>query len=118
MGVFLIRNNLNDKVFLGAGLDLQGIINRHKFQLKNSVHQNRSLQADWNEFGSNNFAFEIVDELTPRDDLEFDYRAEVDFLEKLWLEKLQPYGDRGYNLTKLSKEAKLRRMAAKRLDES
>ena len=33
MGVFLIRNIVNDKVFLAAGLDLQGIINRHKFQL-------------------------------------------------------------------------------------
>lgn len=111
MGVFLIRNNLTDKVFLGAGLDLQGIINRHKFQLKNGVHPNKSLQADWNESGSNNFAFEIVDELTPRADLEFDYRAELDFLEKLWLEKVQPYGERGYNEPKLSRAERLRRIA-------
>lgn len=110
MGVFVIRNNLTDKVFLEAGLDLHGIINRHKFQLKNSVHQNKSLQVDWNEFGSNNFAFEIVDELTPRNDPEFDYRAELDFLEKLWLEKLQPYGERGYNEPKLSRTEMLRRM--------
>jgi hypothetical protein len=99
-GVFLIRNNLNNKVFLGTGLDLHGIINRHKFQLNNGVHQNKLLQADWNEFGSSNFAFEIVDELTPRGGVEFDYRKELEFLEKLWLEKLQPFGDCGYNTPK------------------
>jgi len=115
MGVFLIRNNLSDKVFLGAGLDLHGIINRHKFQLKNGVHQNKLLQADWNEFGSGNFAFEIVDELTPREGVEFDYRKELEFLEKLWLEKLQPFGDRGYNTPKLSRAEMLRRMNSKEL---
>lgn len=117
-GVFLIRNNLSDKVFLGAGLNLVGVINRHKFELTNGSHPNRQLQADWRQLGSDNFAFEIVDELTPRKGVELDYRKELEFLEKLWLEKLQPFGERGYNLPKLSKEAKLRQMAAKRRRES
>ena len=118
IGVFLIRNNLNDKVFLAAGLDLRGLINRHKFQLTNGSHPNKQLQADWNEFGSNNFAFEIVDELSPRAGAEVDYRAEVAFLEDLWLEKLKPFGERGYNLPKLSREEKLRRIATNRRNES
>ena len=118
IGVFLIRNNLNDKVFLAAGIDLRGLINRHKFQLKNGSHPNKQLQADWNGSGSNNFAFEIVDELSPRAGDEIDYRAEVAFLEQLWLEKLKPFGERGYNLPELSREEKLRRMAAKRRNES
>ena len=118
MGVFLIRNNQSDKVFLGSSLDLRGAINRHKFQLQNRTHPNKSLQADWDQFGSNGFAFEIVDEIAPREGKESDYRKELDFLEELWLEKLQPFGERGYNLPKLSREAKLRRMAAKRLGES
>lgn len=118
IGVFLIRNNLNDKVFLAAGVDLRGLINRHKFQLKNGSHPNKQLQADWNESGSYNFAFEIVDELSPRAGDEVDYRAEVAFLEDLWLEKLKPFGERGYNLPKLSREEKLRRIAATRRNES
>ena len=68
IGVFLIRNNLNDKVFLAAGVDLRGLINRHKFQLTNGSHANKQLQSDWNELGSNKFAFEIVDELATRAD--------------------------------------------------
>ena len=109
MGVFLIRNNLSDKVLLDSGLDLHGKINRHKFQLRNGIHPNKSLQADWNELGSNNFAFEIVDELTPGEGI--DYRKELSFLEKLWSEKLQPFGDRGYNQPKLSEAELLRRIA-------
>lgn len=117
IGVFLIRNNLNDKVFVAAGVDLRGLMNRHKFQLSNGNHANQQLQADWNEFGSNNFAFEIVDELSPRAGAEVDYRAEVAFLEDLWLQKLKPFGERGYNLPKLSREEKLRRIAANRRNE-
>ena len=117
MGVFLIRNNLNDRVFLDSSLDLHGKMNRHKFQLASGGHPNKELQADWDQLGSNNFAFEVVDELPPREGAGVDYRKELTSLEDLWLEKLRPYGDRGYNLPKLSKEAKLRRMAAKRRSE-
>ena len=114
MGILLIRNNLSDKVFLVSSPDLPGAINRHKFQLNAGGHPNKSLQADWNQLGSNAFAFEIVDELPPRADPRLDYRGELTSLEDLWLEKLQPFGDRGYNLPKLSREEKLKRIAAKR----
>lgn len=113
IGVFLIRNNLIDKVFLVAGLDLPALMNRHRFQLTRRGHPNKQLQADWDESGSDNFAFEIVDELSPRAGAEVDHGAEVTFLEELWLEKLQPYGERGYNEKKLTREERLRRIAMK-----
>ena len=112
-GVFLVRNNLNDKVFVAASVNLHGLMNRHKFQLKHGSHPSKQLQADWNEFGSDNFAFEIVDELSPRAGTEVEYRAEVTFLEELWLEKLRPFGERGYNEEKLSRAERLRRIATK-----
>jgi len=113
MGVFLIRNNRNDRIFLAAGVDLNGLINRHRFQLQNGTHNNKQLQADWHELGSNNFAFEIVDELSPRAGTEVDYRAEVALMEDLWLERLQPFGERGYNERKLSRAERLRHIADK-----
>jgi hypothetical protein len=116
MGVFLIRNMVNDKVFVGVGLDLPGIINRNRFDLMKGSHRIKQLQTEWNEYGSENFAFEIFDQLTPRSDPDFNYREELTFLEDLWLEKLQPYGERGYNEPKLSREEKLRRIAANRRD--
>ena len=118
MGVFLIRNMVNDKVLVDVGLDLAGIINRHKFQLTMGIHQNPRLQTEWNEFGSRSFAFEILDQLPPREDPDFNYREELAFMEKLWLERLQPFGDRGYNERKPGKEEMLRRIAAARLRDS
>lgn len=113
MGVFLIRNTVNDKVLVGSSLNLPGIINRHKFQLTNGNHPNQQLQSDWNELGSNKFAFEIVDELPERAGAEVDYRTELNSLEQLWLEKLQPFGDRGYNQRPVSRAERLRRIAMK-----
>ena len=117
MGVFLIRNMANEKVFLGAGLDLVGTMNRHKFQLTRGIHPNLRLQGDWNEFDSSNFAFEILDQITPQDDPAFDSRAELEFMEKLHLQELQPFGERGYNERKLSRDEMLGRISANRLDE-
>jgi hypothetical protein len=34
MGVYQIRNIANEKVLIGAALDLPGVINRHKFQAR------------------------------------------------------------------------------------
>jgi len=113
MGVFLIRNTVNDRVFLGSSLNLPGIINRQKFQLANGNHPNKELQSDWNELGSNKFAFEIVDELPARAGAGVDYRAELNSLENLWLEKLRPFGDRGYNQRPLTRAERLRRISKK-----
>ena len=113
IGIFLIRNNLTNRVFVGSGLDLHGIINRHKFDLTSGSHRNKQLQSDWNELGSNHFAFEIVDELAAREGAKVDYRAELNSLEQLWLEKLQPFGERGYNEPPLTRAERLQRIAMK-----
>jgi len=114
LGVFLIRNTVNDKIFLASGQDLAGIINSQKFQLGNGVHMNKSLQADWNEIGAGRFAFEIVEQLNAPSDPQFDLKKELSFMEDMWLARLRPFGQRGYNEPKLSREEKLRRIARKR----
>ena len=113
-GVFQIRNLANERVFVAAGIDLQGVINRHKFELEMGGHRNTDLQADWKEFGSRNFAVEILDQMQPRADPNHDPRADLAALKDLWLEKLKPYGDRGYNEREPTREEKLRQIAARR----
>ncbi len=112
MGVFQVRNLKSEKVFVGSTMNLKGIFNRYESQLKAGNHPNKSLQADWNEFGAESFAFEILEELSPRANL--DSKAELNFLEDLWLEKLQPYETRGYNEPKKTSEERLRMIAANR----
>ena len=116
LGVFLIRNTTNDKVYVGSGLDINGIINRHKFALGAGGHNSKQLQKDWNELGAEKFAFEILDQMEPLDDPGFDARCELAFMEEMWLEKLSPYGDRGYNQKKLTREERLRMIANQRKD--
>jgi hypothetical protein len=114
MGVFQIRNLSNEKIFVAAGLELQGLINRHRFELEKGGHRNSELQSDWNELGSQGFAFEILDQMLPESDSRRDPRRELASLKSLWLEKLKPYGDRGYNERELKREERLQQMAARR----
>lgn len=81
-------------------------------QLKAGLHVSKSLQADWNEFGETAFSFEIIEEIEPRENLEL--KKELEALEDLWLEQEAPFGDRGYNEPKKSREERLRMIAAKR----
>ena len=113
LGVFIIRNTVSNKLFLASGQNLAGIINRHKFELRHGSHNNKQLQADWDELGPSNFAFEVVEQMEPPSEGHFDAKHELEFMEKLWLTKLKPFGERGYNQPKLSRAAKLRRIANK-----
>ncbi len=117
-GVFQIRNTTNEKVLVVAALDLPGLMNRHRFELAAGGHRNPRLQADWNELGGERFAFEVLDQFVPREGPASDARRELATLEDLWLERLRPYGDRGYNQPKADTEEKLRRIAAKRASKS
>lgn len=78
-------------------------------------YANKSLQADWNRLGPESFAVEILEQLIPPNDHRFDQGKELAFMKKLLLEKLQPFAEGGYNEPKLSKQEKLRRIAANRL---
>ena len=105
-GVYQVKNIANGKVLLGSSLNLEGPLNRHKFMLKIGSHPNKALQKDWDELGAERFAFEILEEVQQRkDDPNFNLKDELTLLEMIWLEKLQPVGEHGYNLNVNIREA-------------
>lgn len=104
-GVFQVKCLANGKVLLGSSLNLEGSLNKHRFMLKIGSHTNKALQADWNEFGAEQFVFEILEEVVRKDDPSFNLSDELTLLEMVWLEKLQPVGERGYNLNERIREA-------------
>lgn len=104
-GVYQVKNIANGKILLGSSLNLEGPLNRHKFVLKIGSHTNKSLQKDWDELGPDNFVFEILEEVQVRDDPNFNLKDELTLLEMIWLEKLEPFGERGYNLNARIREA-------------
>ena len=96
-GVFQIKNTANGKVYLGSSLNLEGPLNGHKFMLTINRHRNEILQKEWNEYGADAFVFEILEEVKVKDDPNFNLSDELTLLEEIWIEKVQPFGDRGYN---------------------
>ena len=96
MGVYLIRNTVNRRVFVGASMNVDGAMNRVRFELGLNSHRNVALQQDWRECGPENFQFEVLDILKKRDEPHFDYKDELDALLDLWREEVHAYGPAGY----------------------
>ncbi|WNR46776.1 GIY-YIG nuclease family protein [Paenibacillus roseipurpureus] len=109
MGVYQIRNVKNNKVLVAGTMDLDGARNRFEFCQQTRLNTTHEIQRDWLTYGADSFVFEELDRIQPREDVMVDaselrnYRSEVDALLELWLEKLQPYDEAGYNRRKHNK---------------
>ncbi|ASS64916.1 MULTISPECIES: GIY-YIG nuclease family protein [unclassified Paenibacillus] len=106
MGVYQIRNTQNGKVLVCGSMDLPGAKNRLDFFKSTGLNSMHELQQDWKTYGADSFVYEELDQIKPKEEFMGDrselkaYQAEVDALLELWLEKLEPYGDKGYNKPK------------------
>ena len=96
-GVFQVKNTISGKVLLGSSLNLEGALNGHRFSLTIGSHRNTALQHDWNSYGSDPFAFEVLEMVKISDSPYFNLSDELTLLEQIWIEQLQPFGQRGYN---------------------
>lgn len=97
MGVYTITNHANGKIFVGSSKNLHGKSNSYRLQLDTGTHYITELQKEFNQFGGENFTFEVIDRLDPKEGPGYDYTDDLKTLEEMWLEKLQPFGDKGYN---------------------
>jgi group I intron endonuclease len=104
-GVYQVKNSVNGRVFLGSSLNMEGLLNRHRFMLRNNGHTNKELQKDWNELGADKFMFEILEVVQVRVDPNFNLKDELTLLEEIWLEKLQPFNEKCYNVNTRIREA-------------
>lgn len=95
-GIYQIRNIENGKVLLIATPNLK-TINGRQIELSTGAYRNKLLQEDWNKYGKDAFVFEVLEVLEQPEEGYFDMKDELKKLEKKWLEKLQPYGDKGYH---------------------
>ena len=97
MGIYQVKNLASGKIYVGRAMDLNGKLNSEKFQLKNKMHMNRELQKDFNDLGEEKFSFEVLDRVQQKEGPDHDHGQELKELEEIWLDKLQPYNERGYN---------------------
>ena len=64
LGIYKIVNKVNGKYYVGSSNDIQLRWRKYKSDLNNQNHVNEHLQHSWNKYGSNNFEFSIVEELS------------------------------------------------------
>ena len=90
-GIYVIKNTINDKMYIGQSVDIYHRWMQHKADLRNDHHHNEHLQRAWNKYGEENFEFCVLTECD---------ESELNNLEKSLIVDYRSHdGCYGYNLT-------------------
>ena len=95
MGVIKVTNTSNGKMFVSGFPNLKNKWLTLKAHMESGRHPNAAFQKDWNTFGADAFTYEVLEQKAT--DTIADVPWEVKMMEKSWLLKLQPFGEKGYN---------------------
>jgi len=91
-GVYLIRNKVNNKVYIGSSINIKRRWRDHIYELSRNRHNNIHLQNAWNKYGKDNFEFVILEEVEDKSILRD--------REQYWLNKYQSFNpSMGYNIS-------------------
>ena len=60
-GIYIIRNKINNKVYVGQSVNTKLRIANHKNLLRNNKHENKYLQNSYNKYGYKNFEFKVIE---------------------------------------------------------
>jgi len=93
-GIYLIRNIVNGKIYIGSSIDMRRRWVRHRFLLEKGVHHSRHLQGAWDAYGGQDgFIFMALEHIEDR--------AEMLEREQFWLDSTRCTNPaRGYNIAK------------------
>jgi len=61
-GIYMIKNKLNNKIYVGQSSNIENRWWKHKSFLNKNTHHNKRLQEDWNKYGKENFMMKILEE--------------------------------------------------------
>lgn len=62
IGIYGIRNKINDKIYIGKSLQVEKRLIAHKSLLNRQVHFNKKLQNSYNKYGAESFEFLLLEE--------------------------------------------------------
>jgi group I intron endonuclease len=89
-GIYRIQHEANGKFYIGSTLNLQKRFLTHRRLLEKGLHKNKILQNAWNKGAS--FTFHVLEKF------EFITLADLQKVEQSYLDRLQPFRSRGYNI--------------------
>jgi hypothetical protein len=95
-GVYAIRNQITGRALVAGSSNVQGTLNRHRFELRYGQHRNVRLAQDWVEHGETSFLFEVLDMVKPSEDPAFNAAQELELLVSLWRQEIPCLGELGY----------------------
>src|SRR5437588_1377253 len=93
-GIYRIVCKSTGKMYIGSSANLRIRQYNHFRELRLMIHPNQKLQRAWNKYGPDAFTFEIVELALPLLLLE---------REQYWLDKLKPFGNKGFNIASIAK---------------
>ncbi|WP_370679551.1 GIY-YIG nuclease family protein [Comamonas sp. GB3 AK4-5] len=90
LGIYAVRCEAAGLLRLGASRNVDGMLNRIRFELSTGLPRDVELRQAWVRHGAAAFRFEVLDRVKERADPDFDYEAELQTLLVLWQSELQP----------------------------
>ena len=92
LGIYAVRCPAAGLVRLGSSRDVDGTLNRLRFELAHGGARDAALATAWARHGAAGFVFEVLARVTPREDPRFDPEAELQALLQRWQAELAPAG--------------------------
>lgn len=63
VGVYQIRNIINNRIYIGSSFDIAARWREHKYNLRMNKHRNQHLQNAYNKYGKEAFVYEVLEVL-------------------------------------------------------
>lgn len=92
--IYMIINVLNGKFYIGSTNNYINRFYAHKNELRKGTHHSKHLQKAWDKYGEEAFEFVVIEEFYIND------KEDKFNKEQIYLDKLQPFDDKGYNISK------------------
>lgn len=61
-GIYIIKNKVNGKFYVGSSCNCEERFSTHKTLLRKGEHHSVVLQRAWNKYGERNFIFKVIEE--------------------------------------------------------
>lgn len=88
-GIFIIKSKLDKSCYIESAQNLNAVMNSTRAKLTIGMHPMVLFQDIWNNLGSENFTWEILEDLEyDKDESKTDYSDELKILDMIWEERL------------------------------
>lgn len=87
-GIYCIKCNGNDHLWMKSTVDMVGQKNKFEFFVSANICPETSMLLEWNRYGAKLFSFIVLEKIEKRPtQTEREFKDDIDVLLELWMEK-------------------------------